>query len=211
MLFTSRRKTPAEFNAANIIGNGLRLFEFGRRRYFLLDLWCALPFDRLVLPALVELRPPPKRRPCAPGEIDLLVVGCRPKRRGPLFVVGAVARHVREWAPRTLQLAKRRGRLRQVLVAAPSIVAHVVRGLRLLRASRLKLVKWRTLAVLGRRYRKNAKAYFQKLPTPWRSPRRRGSGDAADRHFPDDAGRERRGSSSASRKPALARSESSPD
>ena len=47
------------------------------------------------------------------------------------------------------------------------------RFFRLLRASRVRLVKWRALAVLGRRYRKNAKAYFNRLPSPsfLRSPK----------------------------------------
>ena len=49
------------------------------------------------------------------------------------------------------------------------------RFFRLLRASRVRLVKWRALAVLGRRYRKNAKAYFNRLPSPsfLRSPKGR--------------------------------------
>ena len=53
--------------------------------------------------------------------------------------------HVRVLLPRTLAFAKRRGRLRQVLVSAPNIVQLIVRFFRLLRASRVRLVKWRTV------------------------------------------------------------------
>jgi hypothetical protein len=138
------------------------------RTYFVLDIWCALPFDRLVLPALVEVAPPQKPLKCAPGSSDMLLVDCLPRRR-PLRAF----RRALGYVPRVLSFAKGRGRLRQVLVGAPTIVGHVRRFFRLLRASRVRLVKWRALAVLGRRYRKNAKAYFNRLPSPsfLRSPK----------------------------------------
>ncbi|KAH8067502.1 voltage-gated potassium channel [Aureococcus anophagefferens] len=123
--------------------------------YFLLDIWCALPFDRLVLPYL-------------PVVEDLVATY---DAAAPQLPVRNVVRHARNWTPRALQFAKRRGRLRQVLVSAPNIVSYIVKTLRLVRISKVKLVKWRTIAVLGRRYRKNAALYFDRLPSPWRSPR----------------------------------------
>ena len=42
------------------------------RTYFVLDIWCALPFDRLVLPALVEVAPPQKPLKCAGSGPGLL-------------------------------------------------------------------------------------------------------------------------------------------
>lgn len=95
-----------------------------------------------------------------------------------------VARHVRVLLPRTLAFAKRRGRLRQVLVSAPNIVQLIVRFFRLLRASRVRLVKWRTLAVLGRRYRKSARAAYARL--------RRSPAKAEDVDEPDEDQRRRR-------------------
>ena len=104
----------------------------------------------------------------------MLLVDCLPRRR-PLRAF----RRALGYVPRVLSFAKGRGRLRQVLVGAPTIVGHVRRFFRLLRASRVRLVKWRALAVLGRRYRKNAKAYFNRLPSPsfLRSPLRRRTPD----------------------------------
>lgn len=154
------------------------------RTYFILDIWCALPFDRLVVPIVVDIQTKVKPLKCAPGSSDMLLVDCLPRRR-PLRRLGRI---VFSDVPRVLSFAKRRGRMRQVLVGAPTIVRHVVRFFRVLRASRVRLVKWRALAVLGRRYRKNAKAYFHRLPSPWRSPKgvyrrlTRTPGDA-----PDDA------------------------
>jgi hypothetical protein len=145
--------------------------------YFLLDIWCALPFDRLVLPYLPVVEDlvatydaAAPQLPCARGSDKTLLVDCVP-RRGPIRKVRNVVRHARNWTPRALQFAKRRGRLRQVLVSAPNIVSYIVKTLRLVRISKVKLVKWRTIAVLGRRYRKNAALYFDRLPSPWRSPR----------------------------------------
>ena len=150
--------------------------------YFLLDFWCALPFDALVVPhlpvlddyaaALQRTTAQAQVVPCAKNSVSHPLVDCLP-RRGPIRTVRNVVRHVRSWTPRVLSFAKRRGRLRQVLVSAPNIVSYIVRTLRLVRLSRVKLVKWRTIAVLGRRYRKNAAAYFAELPSPWRSPRNR--------------------------------------
>ena len=82
--------------------------------------------------------------PCARGSDKTLLVDCVP-RRGPIRRVRNVVRHARNWTPRALQFAKRRGRLRQVLVSAPNIVQLIVRFFRLLRASRVRLVKWRTV------------------------------------------------------------------
>lgn len=136
--------------------------------YFLLDIWCALPFDRFFLPYVLPdtvdrlLMPAPKARYCASGSVEGPLVACAP-RRGPIWLTRTIARHVRVLLPRTLQFAKRRGRLRQVLVSAPNIVQLIVRFFRLLRASRVRLVKWRTLAVLGRRYRKSARAFWLKI------------------------------------------------
>ena len=118
--------------------------------YFLLDIWCALPFDRLLLPYVLPdnvdrlLQPAPAPAHCARGSVENPLVACVP-RRGPLRVARNVARHVRVLLPRTLAFAKRRGRLRQVLVSAPNIVQLIVRFFRLLRASRVRLVKWRTV------------------------------------------------------------------
>ncbi|KAH8078513.1 voltage-gated potassium channel [Aureococcus anophagefferens] len=140
--------------------------------YFLLDIWCALPFDRLVLPYLPVVEDlvatydaAAPQLPCARGSDKTLLVDCVP-RRGPIRRVRNVVRHARNWTPRALQFAKRRGRLRQVLVSAPNIVSYIVKTLRLVRISKVKLVKWRTIAVLGRRYRKNAALYFDRLPSP---------------------------------------------
>ena len=79
------------------------------RTYFILDIWCALPFDRLVLPALVEVAPPQKPLKCAPGSSDMLLVDCLPRRR-PLRAF----RRALGYVPRVLSFAKGRGRLRQV-------------------------------------------------------------------------------------------------
>ena len=147
------------------------------RTYFVLDIWCALPFDRLVLPALVEVAPPQKPLKCAPGSSDMLLVDCLPRAGGRYELLGRALGYV----PRVLSFAKGRGRLRQVLVGAPTIVGHVRRFFRLLRASRVRLVKWRALAVLGRRYRKNAKAYFNRLPSPsFTKPKAASTGGDAD-------------------------------
>ncbi|KAH8060983.1 voltage-gated potassium channel [Aureococcus anophagefferens] len=114
--------------------------------YFLLDIWCALPFDRLVLPYLPVVEDlvatydaAAPQLPCARGSDKTLLVDCVP-RRGPIRRVRNVVRHARNWTPRALQFAKRRGRLRQVLVSAPNIVSYIVKTLRLVRISKVKLV-----------------------------------------------------------------------
>ena len=130
----------------------------------MLDIWCALPFDRLVLPALVEVAPPQKPLKCAPGSSDMLLVDCLPRRR-PLRAF----RRALGYVPRVLSFAKGSGSAAPGLGRAPTIVGHVRRFFRLLRASRVRLVKWRALAVLGRRivrYRKNAKPTSTRLPSP---------------------------------------------
>lgn len=64
-------------------------------------------------------------------------------------------------------------------------VINIIKSLRLLRASRVKLVKWRTIAVLGRRYRKNARQYLDQFHesitgSPRAATRK---GDLGEAHF----------------------------
>ncbi|KAJ8598836.1 hypothetical protein CTAYLR_008534 [Chrysophaeum taylorii] len=103
---------------------------------FALDLWCATPRDW---------------QPVLDDTCETSLAYCPPPRRGPLRAARMVWHRARFIVPRTLAFAKRRGRLRQVLISGPTVVGAVARILRALRTSLILRVKWRSAAVLLRR------------------------------------------------------------
>ena len=110
----------------------------------MLDIWCALPFDRLVLRALSpEVAPPREALKCAPGWSDVLLVDCLPGGGGQLH------ERLRQALGYVPQRAVVRQRKREP--AAGSWSGADDRGsraalFRLLRASRVRLRgEWRRL------------------------------------------------------------------
>ncbi|KAJ1457844.1 hypothetical protein M885DRAFT_115023 [Pelagophyceae sp. CCMP2097] len=136
--------------------------------YFLLDIWCALPVERYMLPP----PRPPLPFECAAGSSETALLECI-KRRGPLNRLRNIARHVRVIVPKSLAFAKRHGRLRQVLVSAPGLTTAAIRLGRFLRTTRLLSVKWRSFAVLFRRSAMTAKLRSRALFSPGSREERR--------------------------------------
>lgn len=110
--------------------------------FFALDLWCALPHR-----AVAQL----SQTHAAPAGCETSFAYCPPPKRGPLRMLVSVWRRAKFVVPNTLAFAKRRGRLRQVLVSGPSLTAFVVRLIRAIRTSSLFRLKWKNAAVLARR------------------------------------------------------------
>lgn len=133
---------------------------------FVLDLWCALS-NRAASTLLLDHGPVVD--PC-----ETALAYCPPPKRPPLVALATLWRRLKRVVPRTLAFARRRGRLRQVLVSAPSLTSYAMKAANALRV--VLRLKWTNAAVLARRA-----LQYVATKTPSRSrPRHRAAGHATN-------------------------------
>jgi len=134
--------------------------------YFWLDLWCFVPLGTFTAAAAAAVDDHQHKEDfqqiggsandpnyagaaveCARGSTETALSYCTPRRRPLRAFLGFATRRL----PRLLAFAKRRGRLRQVVQAAPNLTSAFIHLRGFLRTTKLFYVKWRSIVVVCRR------------------------------------------------------------